>query len=878
MNCRIRLGEFGLWITLFWVTMGCLALFSSDPSLATEIDVVYSFRDFGNSWQEPAFEEATTLATITSTRPIVLQVADDSFVQVASHRYTRIFHWDEVDTLNVVFVDDLGEQIPLRLFPESTHVFDPSNHNVPVICIQTEWQNLFDPTTGLYVWGEHHNWNRRGENWERPATFQYWDSEGSLQISRDIGLRINGGYSRCYQQKSLRLYFDHNGLPESVTHDFFDEGQEYFSRLIVRSGMYPHKLMFDTWACSLFAELGHDISRIKFTTLYVNGEYWGAFNLRERLDDEWLEITYGLDKDHFILLKDGEAQNGNAQVWWDFLAWAGSEQDYTSHAFFREVSSELDMSSYLDWLIINIFLAPSDNGYEHNLVLKKLNDDPWQYVMWDQEDIFHPENSTANYFHFFSAGSEEEFQNWYPGYYIVDEYEAVAPFFLLLNHLMQNAEFRTLFSSRFEFLMAGPMRHRDLKSRLDDIVTEQAPELQWHADQYWNGNLSYYLNLADGAKGWIDARWPLVRQQKNEFMQLVMAPVELSQFTAAEAPDGHLLSWRTESETNCDGFRLQKSSQPEGPFEYFADFETSPELVGMGHENVAADYSFLVTDVVDNAAVYYRLLHVEPGGIEVVHNWIEMLGIIPYSPPLLSINEFMAKNTSGLTDEMGQYEDWVEIYNPGVASVDLGGMFLTDDLGQADRWEFPAQTVLAPGDFLLVWCDSDVDDGPLHASFKLSASGEQCALYSSLADGHELIDSVTFGLQTDDVSQGRECDGCEFWSFFTHSTPGVSNLVQAWVPAIEVPDVTILSAYPNPFNPLIQVEFEVKKPCRLNLAVYDPAGHLVQIIENGFFEAGTHTRSWDGKNSQAMASSAGVYYLRLVGDNGVSHRKITLLK
>ena len=115
----------------------------------------------------------------------------------------------------------------------------------------------------------------------------------------------------------------------------------------------------------------------------------------------------------------------------------------------------------------------------------------------------------------------------------------------------------------------------------------------------------------------------------------------------------------------------------------------------------------------------------------------------------------MALNNAGIRDEAGSYEDWIEIYNPGPDAVDMTGLFLTDDLTLTTQWAFP-DTTLAAGGFLLVWCDNDPEDGPLHAIFKLSGSGESIGLFGRLSAGNQAIDSVTFGAQTSNVSEGRD--------------------------------------------------------------------------------------------------------------------------
>ena len=137
------------------------------------------------------------------------------------------------------------------------------------------------------------------------------------------------------------------------------------------------------------------------------------------------------------------------------------------------------------------------------------------------------------------------------------------------------------------------------------------------------------------------------------------------------------------------------------------------------------------------------------------------------------INEFMASNNSIEPDPQGEYDDWIEIYNPSASPVDIGGLYLTDDLSVPNKWQFPDSTTIPAGGFLLVWVDGDVDDDGLHANFKLSADGEDIGLFE--ADGSTLIDSVTYGEQTTDVSYGRFPNATGEWNFLSIPTPGEGN-------------------------------------------------------------------------------------------------------
>jgi hypothetical protein len=147
------------------------------------------------------------------------------------------------------------------------------------------------------------------------------------------------------------------------------------------------------------------------------------------------------------------------------------------------------------------------------------------------------------------------------------------------------------------------------------------------------------------------------------------------------------------------------------------------------------------------------------------------------APGAVVINEMMASNSRTKADPQGQFDDWIEIHNAGDTLVNVGGMYLTDDPDEPTKWQIPADvpglTYIIPRGHLLIWADGHTKDPGLHASFKLSAGGEELALVDT--DGTTLIDSVSFPTLGCDVSYGRSVDGGPEWRFFAAATPGAAN-------------------------------------------------------------------------------------------------------
>ncbi len=146
--------------------------------------------------------------------------------------------------------------------------------------------------------------------------------------------------------------------------------------------------------------------------------------------------------------------------------------------------------------------------------------------------------------------------------------------------------------------------------------------------------------------------------------------------------------------------------------------------------------------------------------------------------PQVKINELLASNNSGQQDTAGEFDDWIEIYNQTDAPINLAGMFLSDENDLSNKWmvpdDNPDQTTIPPKGYLVIWCDDQPHQGPLHATFKLSKSGESLTLID--IDGKTVIDKVDFGSQVTDVTYGRRSDGDNAWGTMLSMTPGKPNI------------------------------------------------------------------------------------------------------
>jgi hypothetical protein len=148
----------------------------------------------------------------------------------------------------------------------------------------------------------------------------------------------------------------------------------------------------------------------------------------------------------------------------------------------------------------------------------------------------------------------------------------------------------------------------------------------------------------------------------------------------------------------------------------------------------------------------------------------------------LRINEILVCNDSNYVDDFGQHSPWIEIFNSAYNKVNIGGLYLTDDLSNPTKYliaKGQPVTSIPSRSYIVLWADSFTTRGILHLNFKLTA-GETLALFDS--NGKTLIDSMTVpSCVANDISYGRKSDGSEIRGFMVKTTPNANNNTEAQI-------------------------------------------------------------------------------------------------
>jgi len=260
-----------------------------------------------------------------------------------------------------------------------------------------------------------------------------------------------------------------------------------------------------------------------------------------------------------------------------------------------------------------------------------------------------------------------------------------------------------------------------------------------------------------------------------------------------------------------------------------------------------------------------------------VYGYKTLSVIDPVVSTHIQINELLAKNDNINSDYFGEFDDWIELYNTHTESIVLDGYYLTDNISNLTQWSFPiSDIVIEPNEFLIVWTDNDDEQGDLHTNFKLSASGEFIALVSP--DESTIIDSITFGQQTADISFGRVENDQDVWAFL-FPTPGAINQPLNLDENNHIAKSPMLGyPFPNPFNPIVDVPLIMGKKEHVQISIHNILGeHIIDLV-NGVIKSGNHNIQWNGVNEMNEMSPSGIYFVVLKTESRTQSQKLLFVQ
>ncbi len=604
----------------------------------------------------------------------------------------------------------------LAVFPDKTRRYraytyfikEPSS-TIPVLSLALPPNILFDPNKGIYVEGANSTGEKDfgdGSNYwtkkEVPVHFEFFETDSTEVFNGLVGLRIFGGISRTFPQKSFALVARKKYGKKWIKHRVFGKkGLPKFKYLVLRNSG-------SDWGCShlrdgFMTTLVEDwhITKQDYRPahLYLNGKYWGIYNIREKVNRTFLAQHFDVDKNDLDLLEHRMSlKKGSTKGYKRFINYIKSH-DLSKDKYYHSVEKMMDIDNFMDLHIAQIYFNNTDAGGNIKFWRPHLAEAKWKWVLYDTDwgfGLVNRKDYRNNALKDFTEKSDKEWPH--------PEWST-----LILRKLLENKKFERKFINRFLDRLNTDLQPVKVKKLLGQMAKVIHPEMprqfdRWHlSKRKWKSELSKMKYFAERRPHY------LMKHLKRKFNVNDLVEVNIYASKGGKV----ILNEELKIKDEFTGM-------------YFAEVPISIKAVSKN------GFRFVGWEGLETKK---KTISISPSALAHVEAKFE-----PYVHPLaekIVINEISANNfKSG---------DWIELLNTSKGSINLKGLILRDK-----KHEFILPDVTVEGEGFIVICEDTMTFRKVHPDvmnlvgsigFGFNKHKETISLYSA---DYAVIDEVKY--------------------------------------------------------------------------------------------------------------------------------------
>lgn len=741
-------------------------------------------------------------------------------------------------------------------------------HDFPVVSLVIDPDTLWNDTTGIYSSGPHASPKHPyfGANfhndWERKVSFALFDKNGVRQLKQNCGVKISGNYSRANAQKSLALMAREKYGKKSFDYKFFENLDiEKFKSIVLRnSGNDWNLTMFrDGFITTLLRPLRLDHAAFQPAVVYINGQYWGIQNIREKINEDFLEShNYADNKKYNILQSWGEVVEGTNKSYTDMYSYL-LRNSLSNETNCQWVKDRVDVDNFLRYYVGEIYIGNGDwpgnniKFYNTNSPFSK-----WKWIVFDTDFGFGTWGTPYTQNSLFDALDGTQPDDYWPNPKWSTQ---------LFRSLMENTNCRNSFINQMCDQINTTFKPANVVALVDSFARMYQNEIVLHQQRWDNGK--------DHATGPI----MYMREYANNRGKVILDYMS-TQFN---------LGSRFVLNVSCDNtmgdVKVNSVLAPKGSLvgSYFTTVPIRLKAIPKpGYRFV----KWTGSDITTVSEIVYKR------GVD--SNFHAVFELATPQDQRVVINEINFASSTTLDSK-----DWLEIVNCGKTSVDLTNWSLQQGGSTSESFVFPNKTTLAPGDYLVVAKEIDdfkniylnVDNVIKGLTFGLSSNTDNVVLYNAL---NERVDSVGYNAVADVTASlakgsGRtlelinpSMDNVLIGSWGASrlgGTPGSVNSVYA-VTSLKKPKTIEFASeficYPNPVVNNSIIEFALAHSSNYDLDLVDLNGNVVaHFVNNGFAVAGSKT-TFAFELEQWSTIPNGIYIVKLTSDDSVESIRLVV--
>lgn len=440
------------------------------------------------------YDDVTDLSIELTANGTIYYTLDGSTPTSSSNVYTSPIFLSETSVIKYMAVEANKKNSEITTM---SYIIN-ENHTMPVLSVVTD-QSEFDNL-------QSDAWN---ETLEISANAELFEDDGTFNI--DCGLKLFGGSTRGLDKKSFQLKFRSEYGASKLNYQVFDDRDfSSFDSLVLRSGSqdYENAFIRDVLGTSLVDDYTDiDVQAYKPVVLYINGEYWGVYNIREKVEEEFISNHYSVDESANIIRIDNDITAGSITEYSSLISYVNA-YNLSVDSYYDYIDSQINLVNLCDFWIAQNYVTNNDIVNVRMFSHEDVDDGKWSYIFYDLDYAFY--NYSTNYYTFSTSATG------------MREYGYSTDF---LRNLMENEEFQELYLQRLSYNLEYTWNKEIVLERLDEIYNYYLPEMSRDKER-WGSTLEDWQSNIEDLKTYIEKRETYLLAQTKSFFNLTDAQME----------------------------------------------------------------------------------------------------------------------------------------------------------------------------------------------------------------------------------------------------------------------------------------------------------------------------------------------------------------
>lgn len=399
----------------------------------------------------------------------------------------------------------------------STYLMLSRPQTLPIVSIVFEPEDFFNNQTGIYQMGKNaekaspHFGANFWQDWERKSHVEIFNTEGNIVLSEDLGVKIAGNWSRAHPQKSLKFYSRNEYGNKTIDYKIFRDKPIYsFESFILRNSGndFNNTQMRDGAIHTLCRNMGLDYQAYEPAIVYMNGEYWGILNFREKINKHYIVNNHAIPYESFTIINNPyDVPYGDASLYKELQEYF-EQHDLTNAAHYERVKQELDIDNFIKYFLIEMY-AVNEDWPGNNIKAWRENGEhgKWRYILYDLDFGFGIWDDNKVYKNMLTYSLVNNPNIDYPN----------PPWStLMLRKLVANSDFKSLMLNHLADRLNTTLSPDSIAHHIDSIYSLIRSELPYHATR-WNGYISYMESNVQAMKNFGNNRGNIMRGHFEQY-------------------------------------------------------------------------------------------------------------------------------------------------------------------------------------------------------------------------------------------------------------------------------------------------------------------------------------------------------------------------